>query len=238
MKSIRRKRVYVSAFIVFLSWSAFAQRPMSFRAFKRYTSKVYDIRYKEPKGFTDLKSLEWFWRLSPGSNGVVSMHSFVFRSNDGNCLLMYPHFIETFFWIQSPSIKHKITTEIKGLLGLFDSEGRTLPGDIDFDKYVQIASAEEAYRWFNADSVYVAHLPLKEAYKGRYDHCIGVYIGKKERPRLYFKLFLTEEGMMNEKRYLQTLCRSVSYRNDDWVYSEEIDEKAGVDILYKDHFKR
>lgn len=237
MKSNRRKRVYVCTFIVFFFLSAFAQQSMSFNAFKRYTSKVYDIRYTEPKGFTDLKT-EAYWRLDAGRRGVVSLHSFVFQSNDGNCLLMYPHFIESLFTFPPPSIEHKITTEIKALLGLIDSDGFLLAGDIDFDKYVEIASAEEASRSFNADSVYIAYLPLKEAYEGRYDHCIGVYISKKDRPRLYFKVFLTEEGMMNEKRYLKELRRSVSYRNDNWVYNEEIDKKARIDILYKDRYKK
>ena len=234
---LRIRRVTVCILITLFALPAFAQQSMSFNAFKRYTSKVYDIHYTEPKGFTDMKTVA-YWRLDAGRKGTVSLHSFVFQSNDGNCLLMYPHFIESLFTFPPPSIEHKITTEIKALLGLIDSDGFLLAGDIDFDKYVEIASAEEARLCFNADSVYVAHLPLREAYEERYDHCIGVYVGKKDRPRLYFKLLLTKEGMMHEKRYFRELCNSVSYRNDNWVYNEEIDKKARIDILYKDRYKK
>lgn len=219
---------YTFVFFSFVALQTFAQQT-SFKFFSRYASKVYDVKYKKPKGFIDLdiKTVE---ALYLGETNTVSLHSSVFRSRDNNCIVMYPYAFFFNLYNFSFSTKATINSEIERMLGLVDDDVQR-KNDIDFNKYVKVLTDKDARKYFNADSVFVADMPIREPYKEIYKYCIGLYVCKRDRPKLFFKIFLTEKGKEEEDKYLKKLYKRVWYRNDNWVYDKELDQKMNLKLF-------
>ncbi len=120
-----------------------------FSVYSDYLSKVYDISWKRPKGFTDLHtSIYW----SPcGKKSSTLSYNFIFRSKDADCMIMYPEIGLTYF----PKNKIKminIKRLIYGDLGCIGKDGILQESAVrEFEERVIILSSDDAKKFFNAD---------------------------------------------------------------------------------------
>lgn len=90
----------------------------------------------------------------------------------------------------------------------------------DLEQYVVTLIGRKAP--FNADTVFIATIPLKNPYQEKYRYCTGIYACKNGRPSITFKCFFTEEGKVNEKKYFAQFYKSIKYRrNKKWFYDNE-----------------
>lgn len=190
-----------------------------FSVYSDYLSKVYDISWKRPKGFTDLyTSIYW----SPcGKKSSTLSYNFIFRSKDADCMIMYPEIGLTYF----PKNKIKminIKRLIYGDLGCIGKDGILQESAVrEFEERVIILSSDDAKKFFNADSVHVCTIPLEQPYQGKYPYCTGIYVSKQNRPDMYFKCFFTKRGKQKEDEYLGKLYKAIGYRNENWTYDDE-----------------
>ena len=192
---------------------------LAFPVYSSYISKVYDISWKCPKGFTDLNtSVYWGPR---GKRSSTLNYNFIFRSKDADCLIMYPEIGLTYF----PKDKIKrIDAEhlIYGDLGCIEKDGALQENAVrEFEKHVTVLSGDDAGKLFHADTVYICTIPLEQPYRGEYPYCTGIYVCKQNRPDMYFKCFFTEKGKQKGNEYLSKLYKAIEYRNENWKYDDE-----------------
>ncbi len=239
MNKKKQQLVFILSLIV-VQVSAQLRVPMyiSQEATSKYASKVYDITFKEPKGFVDMKMSEaWV----PGKKGLGDYTAIyqLFQSKDSSCILMYPTMAAVFPTQRDTSFRARslAVDDIHFALGLRTEIGLPQKGDtIDWNKYLTVYTDKYARQRFNADTVFIVELPIKESYKEKYTYCTGVYISKKDRPTLFFKFLFTETGKQREQEHLKLLYKRIRYKNNNWVYDEE---KAieGFKILESDRYK-
>lgn len=220
-------------FFLMVAMNAFAQ-PISFKASKQYVAEVFDIVYKKPKGFVDLNISEP-WGPGEGRQRIGLIYSPVLQSKDNDCIIMYP--VVSLLAVKL-SPRNLLTSEITAALGLVDKDGLLLKDTkVDFDKYAEIRAGEYVHRCFNADTVFIAQLPVKKTYREKYNYCTSICLYKKDRPTLVLKLFFTEAGKQHEEEYIGLLCKRIWYKGENWEYDKEKAIKADHDILYKDKYK-
>ena len=207
-----------------------------FSKYSNYIRDNYNVKIKMPKGFhcPSLVTLAWSPKLC-SANLASCIYMCQIESIDGKCLILLPELLH------HPPFGYKANTAYYLMLGELE---RSL--DIDEPYWIRYEYKEnelkphfkelsqvEADRLFNADCVYyVAELPYsQEAYPyhmeltQKYNHCVGVYIGKENRPAIPIKVFLTEEGKQNEHEYIDALFRGIRY-NKKWMYDQEKRDKS------------
>lgn len=233
------KRIQLLFLFSLLLAQAFAQNQVSYKDISTFASKAYDITYKKPKGFTDLKLSRYWWMPGDKSWGIGLPYDLMFQSKDSNCMILYSPVL---LFSQAPfnlfSASDQVRRELAAALGMENKKGylkNTL--GIDYDKYMTIWVREEARRSFNADSVFIVELPLKNAYRDKYNYCTGIYVSKKDRPDLFFKCFFTEEGKQQEQKYLKPLYKKVRYRNEEWRYDEQNIGRLNHKIFFPGRYK-
>ena len=233
MVSMSNKRVLFLCLFM-LAFMQISAQHVSYKTFQKYALEVYDVVCKKPRGFIDLRTSVNWW---PGGTncGVGFMYDPVFRSKSGDCLIMYP---TIGLWSTlRPPVREQLAYEINATLGWVGDVGKqSQQVEVDFEKYVTIW-VDDARQYFNADTVFIAQLPIKNPYKEMYNYCTSVYVYKKDRPVLLFKFFFTEEGKQHEQEYLNKLCKRIWYRKGNWVYDKERVIQADYDILYRDRYK-
>lgn len=189
---------------------------LSFPTYSAYMSDVFDISWKGPKGFTCSEAGLW----NSQEKGSESVYNFVFRSEDGDCAIMYPD-VDLNRVIDGTK-KKPVVRRIYEELGCIGENG-SLKEDAsgEFAKQVTVLSGDDAKKLFRADTVYVCAIPLQQPYQGKYPYCTGIYVSKQNRPTLCFKCFFTEKGKQKEDGYLGKLYKAVGYRNENWTFDEE-----------------
>lgn len=214
--------------MLFMTVQLFAQNEKNtFSAYAKFISKNLDIMWRKPDGFVDLKtSTSW----GPnGTKGVGFRYRSVLQSKDKECLIMYPNISllvdDKIKWNEDLS-RVQMIGEINRALGLADKKRTdTDPITFDFDKYVKVLIGKDARKRFNADTVFIAQIPLSKPYLEKYPYCTGIYVCKKQRPPLFFKYFFSEEGKSNESSYLDEFYKTVRYRNENWTLDKASYEK-------------
>lgn len=241
---------------LFLSSSLFAQNKSndSFDANAGYYADAFDVEWTMPKGMVDMNTGECM-TVRQGYR-LVHTNSPVLRSEDGGCVLMYgsePLFISdemAKFNEESKNLARKVhgaqdpdaidpagnndnvhrlrmSSELGVIYGYRDEMARPIPGKtFSLDEHISVLPEKTARKWFNADSVFVYDLPVDNPYRGIYNHCTGVVITKKGRTGFMLKLYFTDEGKKNEKRYLQALRKTIWYRDTEWKYDREDNKRA------------
>lgn len=239
-----------------LSSSLFGQKKQSdsFDAHAKYYADAFDVEWTLPEGMVDLDTRE-FITVRQGYRLVNSAVP-VLRSQDGKFVLMYnsdPLFVSdemAKFYEESKALTRKvqgpqapdaigparnndnahrlrISSELGTVYGYCDELARPLPGKtFPFDEYVSVLPEKTARKWFNADSVFVYDLPVDDPFQSIYNHCTGVVITRKDKTSFVLKLYFTDKGKKNEKRYFRSLRKTIWYRDTDWKYDREIDKQA------------
>ena len=236
------KKSITALLSLFLSLSLSGQRTTqrySFDANAGYYADAFDVEWTMPEGMVDLNAsavirIRKEYRLAFCGGPVL-------RSEDEECVLMYksyPLFISENLHKSIGGIsndqahRNLISSELGTVHGYCDELGRLLSGKtFPFDEYVSAFPEEQAREWFNADSVFVYDLPVDDPYRGIYNHCTGVVITKKGRTGFALKLYFTDEGKKNEKRYMQSLRKAIWYRDSDWKYDRENNKQADLKYL-------
>lgn len=186
-----------------------------FSLYSDYLKKVFDISLNCPKGFVDLQTSE-FWGPNGKGKGKPGMgYTSILESKKGDCMIMYAD-IQLYYHPQ------RLQLNVQQLMKSDSAQDIIVLTDKDVTKYS------------NADTVFLAKIPLHTMYKDKYSHCIGVYICKANRPEMYFKCFFTEKGKQDENHYLTKLLKSVRYRGNHWVY--DLDKSS--EEAYKLYLKR
>ena len=242
-------------FLLLLPATLLAQKShYSLDATAGYYADAFDVELSMPEGMVDLNTRESL-TVRQGYR-LVHANSPVLRSEDGECMLMYgsdPLFVSdemAKFHAESKNLTRKVqgpqapdaidpainndnahrnlmSNELGTVYGYCDEIARPLPGKpFPLDEYIEILPQKTARKWFNADSVFVYDLPVDDPYEGKYNRCTGVVITKKGRTGFALKLYLTDEGKKNEKRYLQSLRKTIWYRDSGWKYDRENDRQA------------
>lgn len=211
----------------------------TFSDYAHYVSKVMDIHWKKPRHFIDLEQGASWWGPRDGMRNkrIGCSYKSTLQSNDGNCLVLYSDMDIMLSLLQMKDIGaafKMLVGEMHMALGLVDEKGK-LPADIafDFKAYVKTILEKQVLRELNADTVYIAQIPLEKAFRTNYLYCTGLYIIKEGRPSILVKCFFTDEGKKNEEKYLRSIFRSIEYQNNDWKYD---DEKC-LKERYKYHLK-
>ena len=228
----------------------------SFDANIKYYADAFDVELAIPKGMVDLNMntsalirIRKEYRLAFCGGPVL-------QSKDKECILMYksdPLFISdkmAKFNEEGKNLTRKVhgaqhpdaidpagnndnvhrllmSSELGVIYGYRDEMARPIPGKtFSLDEHISVLPEKTARKWFNADSVFVYDLPVDDPYQGIYNHCTGVVITKKGRTGFALKLYFTDEGKKNEKRYLQSLRKTIWYRDTEWKYDRENNKRA------------
>ena len=80
---------------------------------------------------------------------------------------------------------------------------------IDLNKYVTIIAGKKAKEMFNADTIFVYELPLQKPYEGKYPYCTSLYIYKRNRAALNFRLFFTPNGKKKDEEFINLLSQQI-----------------------------
>lgn len=155
-------RKIVSLFIIcFLAVAGFAQdRESQFPIYAKYISEVFNITWKKPKGFIDLR-MNTIWSQG-GTKGIGNIGKVMLQSKDENSLIMYPDMNLLMFDSRKgfrelqygdPNLaREQMMDDMKGALDIEDHTTMLIGGEAPF----------------NADTVFIAQIPLKKPYREKY----------------------------------------------------------------------
>lgn len=219
LNSNRTAYKIVLLFIVccsFIVMEVSAQYSMdSFSACSSYISKVLDITWKKPKGFIWKKTGNFLW--SQGNREIGAIYEATMQSKDKDYLILYPNM--SFMLADSGMLRNQLNGDPA-------LARRQMMADVNDALETSVVMLVGKDAPFNADTVFVAHIPLKKNYQEIYTYCIGIYACKQGRPSMIFKCFFTNEGKQNEKKFLSKFYKTVRYRNNDnWVLDGEKSQK-------------
>lgn len=200
-----------------------------FKAYSRFVSKVFDIAWKQPKGFTDLHTRE-YWKPN-NDKGSIMNYNYLFRSEKEDCIIMYP---EAGF-LYSISQRADLPNTKRLITGDLNLKGSPDETERKFRQQVTVLSGKDARQFFNADTVYICQLPLTTPYKEKYTHCTAIYAHKQNRLPLYFKCLFTDEGVQDKDAYVRRLCKAVRYGKGDWTYDDELSGKESHKLYKEEH---
>lgn len=230
-----QKSLYL-LFFLFASMLLHAQNGNNkFSTYAKFISKNLDIVWKKPKGFIDLKtSTPW----GPSVNrGPGFLYQSMLQSKNKECLILYPQvslLADNKTRIDERMPRSQMTGEIKTALGF--AQDRSNGPDkttFDFNKYVKTLIGNDINKQINADTIFIAQIPLSKPYQGKYPYCTGIYICKKKRPPMFFKCFFSEEGKLNESTYLKKILETVKYQNENWKLNESAFSKDNYNYFFK-----
>lgn len=190
-----------------------------FKAYSRFVSKVFDISWKQPKGFTDLHTRE-YWQPNNDKSSVMN-YNYLFRSEKEDCIILYP---EVDF-LHSISQRADLPGTKQLITGDLNLKGSPEETERKFRQQVTVLSGEDARQFFNADTVYICQPPLTTPYKEKYTHCTAIYAHKQNRPPLYFKCLFTDEGAQDKDAYIRRLRKAVRYGKGNWTYDDGLSGK-------------
>lgn len=199
----------------------------AFQLYATYVSEALDISWKRPRNFHVMQQGDKDWwtpadRKKIGDLGFI--YEIMLQSKDGNCVILYPRMellLISFNAKDSVFARRTLVAEMNVALKQKDIKTGGQHDISNFNEYVIVFHDKEAKKRFNADTVYIANIPLQTPFHGNYTYCTGIYVVKKGRPCILLKCFFTEEGKRKENKYLQKLFRSIKYKNEDWKYDEE-----------------
>ncbi|WP_125040445.1 hypothetical protein [Bacteroides faecalis] len=222
MKKRRSIHLFILSLIA-LSLSAQNEKN-TFDSYAKFISKNLDITWKKPKRFIDLKTFTVWGPESQNHKSAFFYHT-VLQSKDSNCLIMYPDIVSLVginLHLDETLTRNQMINDINTALDLTNKRGIISKNlDTDIKKSIKTFTDKDAKKLFNADTVFIAPIPISNAYQGKYTYCTGVYIYKAKRPPMFIKCFFNEKGKNNERQYLDMLYKTIKYRNDNWVLNEK-----------------
>lgn len=219
--------LFCTLYCCFIRADASAQySSKSFPACSSYVSEVMDITWKKPKEFIWENVGVALW--SQGNRSLGATYGATMQSKDGNSFILYPNmsfmlgaYME--YYKERPG-EEKQTITRKQMRDDMNDALRHKP-ELDslideWEKYVVTLVGKEAP--FNADTVFIAQIPLEKPYLNKYLYCTGIYVWKEGRVPMIFRCFFTEEGKEKEKTFLSKFYKMVRYkRNKNWCFEAE-----------------
>lgn len=207
-----------------------------FGKYAEFVEKCYGISWKLPAGFADADSACFWGPSTPGAESQIGLeYAAMLQSADKNCSILYCNLRNVYDFKFGYFDKHSGFTldELYGfLLGRDVRKYRTTeqPQQLDVDKLAfGYANTEKARQEIgNARIIQLYDLPIKKPFLGSYNHCVGVYVHKTDRPSMFFKVFTTDEGWKNIDSYLDSLFANVKYEQA----VSGIDETASTKLFY------
>ena len=226
-------RRLLNLFLLLLSVSSFAQdydfSPLYYRLRTpkwNYTESDYDVVIKTPTGYElvidSVGDYRGFVVEEPtgNANGVACMHPMIYKSLDGNALLLFP-LLDIDNQQMGRYLKYEARWVSEGPYSEISGTYKELTGD-------------EAQRICNAHKgeIYEVKLrkPFVKAYKSgvdKYDYCIGVYFEKELHPVLRMKILLTEEGYKEKEKHINALLSC-------FQYGDSASDAAKSGMMYSD----
>lgn len=198
----------------------------SFKEYSKFCKDNSGIQFRPIRGFEDNLLIEpEIYYVSAVPHTPAYAYWVSLQSKDKECLIFYP---ALFFNTVSDAVStHHIFNaydfmlgEIGAALGLQQANGYD-SANLDISamtSHFKEIPQSEAQKLFNADCAYIAHIPNAKPYDEKYTHCVGLYIGKKNRPAIFVKVFLTENGLLKEQEYIDALLHSIKYCRGDWTF--------------------
>lgn len=128
---------------------------------------IYNMRYEMPKRFNDLNTVQAWTPVS--NDGRYGWIYWVFESKDKECKVLY-----RLLPSDDSDINYRIDNGLEAIYGT---------GDALREKYLITLSQKDAQRHFNADSVFLYHVPTAEPKKHdeKFIDCIQMLIFKQSR---------------------------------------------------------
>jgi hypothetical protein len=233
------KFIQICSILLFFGGNILTDRkPKPFEVYSDSILKEFNISFRIPRKFNDLKYEEW-WRVRH-DRFVGYVFSPILQSENQDCIIMYP----IAFTYQTESSKRiskinriignsmsnnsvkvddsEITTEkivrinimyqLRTALGHVTDDMKIINDSVfSFNDHVQVISGRKAHKSFNADSVFVYDIPMEEAYKEKYVHTAAMFITKKDRPAIELLWFFTEHGKKRNNVYFKRFYKTIWY---------------------------
>ncbi len=128
----------------------------------------------------------------------VSIHPAIFESESSDALLLYPC-LELLDYSDLPQNELKVVAEDEN----FDTSDR-----------IRKIFGKDMSQYCNADTAYVYSFDLREPFRGKFTHCIGIVLRKYAHDGMAMKVLTTDEGKPNAEKYMRTLLNSIKYGNE------------------------
>jgi hypothetical protein len=184
---------------------------MAVAKYKNYYSyfKDNDITINPPEeGFHELDSIGFicmfvnpqfmFKEENMEKSYKVSIHPAIFESESGDALLLYPC-LELLDYSNLPQNELKVVAEDEN----FDTSDR-----------IRKIFGKDMSQYCNADTAYVYSFDLREPFRGKFTHCIGIVLRKYAHDGMAMKVLTTDEGKPNAEKYMRTLLNSIKYGDE------------------------
>lgn len=176
---------------------------------------IYNMRYEMPKRFNDLNTVQAWTPVS--NDGRYGWIYWVFESKDKECKVLY-----RLLPSDDSDINYRIDNGLEAIYGTDDALR---------EKYLITLSQKDAQRHFNADSVYLYHVPTAEPKKHdeKFIDCIQMLIFKQSRSVAELVWYFTEKGRTNKKRYMKQISKRIWF--NDGEAENYIQVRQGEDWL-------
>jgi hypothetical protein len=209
---------------------------------------MFNISYKIPKGFVDLKQKKVL-RKSDKFPYIIGCP--ILQSKDKECILMYslspqgtwenhwsskedsiaatechcPPINPSPYSYMGRNMKHRhfMFLELKDILKT---------DNFKMDTYISVLPSEKSKEWFNADSVFFFNadstyfFDSENIRSDKYIYCTSMFISKYNHGMLYFKWFFTEKGKKNEQKYLEKFAKKIWFNDGELHLSLQENEKS------------
>jgi hypothetical protein len=188
-----------------------------------FVSDLFNITYKIPEKFIDLKHITpWYVNKKSGY-----FYCPVIMSKDKECLIMYS-ISPAWMSLRNPNyilrknVMHRILLkeELRDILEM---------DTFDIDEYITLLPQKKSKEYFNADSVFFFNIPLLSGRvvvdstiidKKKYVYCTSMVISKYNRATIRIKCFFTEKGKKKEHEHIKQLGKNIWYNDGDWTFNE------------------
>lgn len=209
-------------------------------SFTNYYDKNFGVNITPKKEFKDLNYYFVIWGATNKKikiGGGASLCGPVFTSRNADFMFAFADGSSSFiddkidFGHNYDAPRYPVVSilfEIETNLGIQEIGKHRKADDVpkfDFNKYVTTISGDKPRIMFNADTIYVYNFPepnnvffsdksLEKMRQEQFPYCVGVYITKKDRVTMGFKLFFSETGYKKRWEYFEMLSQQVWYRDD------------------------
>jgi hypothetical protein len=171
---------------------------------------IFHVKYEMPKGFNDLGRAQ-FWQ--PVNSCSCYTLCWVFESKDRQCKVLY-NMLPWYTGYNGYTHRDKMYREFKSMLNT---------DDFVLDNHIHILPSREAQKRFNADSVFLYHLPtaVPDMVDEKFTHCTRMLIVRQDRLILDLVWYFTEKGKKKENKYMQKVNKHIWYNDGHWNWDRQ-----------------
>ena len=157
----------------------------------------------------------------PAAQNSCYLYSNAMISRDRECLLLLPYLV---FANGSKPVTDRSAFDL--CRAQYDAEQRGAACCLSTGKpsgeVLTSLGGAEAKAWGNADSVYIANLPVSTPCMKRFTHCVGIYMAKSHHLPIYIKLLLTDEGYARRSHVLEQVKGCMTYAGNPQISNNQL----------------